>query len=292
MTIRTLEGAGLRLIADVEGDERGVPVIFLHGGGQTRSSWGKALAAVAARGFHALSIDMRGHGDSDRAPTGDYALDDFASDLRAVAASLQDRPFIVGASLGGLAAIVALGEAPRLPARGLVLVDVVPRVEEEGRREIVAFMRSAPEGFATLEEAGAAVAAYLPHREPPKNLDGLKRNLREGADGRWRWHWDPAFVLRTDRPDPEIEAERLERAARSLELPTLLIRGGFSRVVSPEGARSFLADVPHAELVDVAGADHMVAGDRNDVFNAAVLSFLDRNMSSGASASGEAHAEP
>jgi non-heme chloroperoxidase len=286
MAIRQLEGAGVKLVADVEGDEGGIPVILLHGGGQTRASWGKALAALAGRGFLAISVDQRGHGDSDRAPDGEYTLDGFVDDLRAVVRAIPSTgglPFLVGASLGGLAAIAALGEEPRVGARGLVLVDVVPRVEAAGTGEILAFMRAAPDGFATLEEAGAAVAAYLPHREPPKNLDGLRRNLREGEDGRWRWHWDPKFVQGPRRSDAKKETERLVAAARTLKLPTLLVRGGFSRVVSAEGVKSFLADVPHAEFVDVAGADHMVAGDKNDVFNAAVLSFLERHQA-GASA--------
>lgn len=64
-------------------------------------------------------------------------------------------------------------------------------------------------------------------------------------------------------------------APRALTLPVLLIRGGRSRIVSPEGARDFLAMVPQARFVDIANADHMVAGDANDAFNAAVLAFID-----------------
>ena len=59
-----------------------------------------------------------------------------------------------------------------------------------------------------------------------------------------------------------------------IRIPTLLVRGGSSDVVSPEGARELQQLIPHAELFDVQDAGHMVAGDRNDVFSDAVIKFL------------------
>ena len=73
-----------------------------------------------------------------------------------------------------------------------------------------------------------------------------------------------------------VESSRLEDAARAIRLPTLLVRGRVSDLLSEEGARDLLRLVPHAELADVAGAGHMVAGDRNDLFNDAVVEFLSR----------------
>jgi non-heme chloroperoxidase len=72
--------------------------------------------------------------------------------------------------------------------------------------------------------------------------------------------------------------ERLEECARSLNLPTLLVRGGLSDVLSEEGAQRFLELCPRAEYVNVAGAAHMVAGDRNDNFANAVIDFLQRTV--------------
>jgi pimeloyl-ACP methyl ester carboxylesterase len=54
------------------------------------------------------------------------------------------------------------------------------------------------------------------------------------------------------------------------------VRGQSSEVVREENVRAFLEAVPHAEYVDVTGAGHMVAGDRNDAFNDAVSDFLRR----------------
>ena len=70
------------------------------------------------------------------------------------------------------------------------------------------------------------------------------------------------------------EANPLEAAARKVTIPTLLIRGGRSRIVSEAGVREFRDLVPHAEFVDISDAHHMVAGDANDAFNDAVLGFV------------------
>ena len=266
------QGAGVTIVADAAGPAAGTPVLFLHGGGQTRQSWGNAIVEAARRGYRAISLDLRGHGESDWSPGGVYGMDLFAADLRAVIGALARPPVLVGASLGGLAGLI-VAAAPPPAVAGLVLVDVATRIEEGGTREIGSFMTSAPDGFASLEEAADAVSAYLPHRPRPKDVSGLKRNLRLREDGRYHWHWDPAFINRRSdraRPDPAL----FEDAARALRVPTLLVRGGMSKVLSPEGVREFLALVPHAEYVDVAGADHMVAGDANDAFNDAVFAFL------------------
>jgi non-heme chloroperoxidase len=270
-------GAGVRLAADVAGPADGKLVVFLHGGGQTRASWKGALSALAGRGYRVVSLDLRGHGESDWAPDGDYDLDRFVDDLERVLPMLGGRPVLVGASLGGLASLLAVGDR-RLPAAGLVLVDVTPKLESQGTDKIRAFMTGNPEGFASIDEAADAVAAYLPHRPRPKDVSGLAKNLRLRDDGRFYWHWDPRFMSGQRTPGSRVGGDRLELAARTLDAPTLLIRGGRSEIVSEAGARAFLELAPHAEFVDVTDADHMVAGDANDAFNAAVIDFIDRRI--------------
>jgi pimeloyl-ACP methyl ester carboxylesterase len=273
---------GNRIVADGAGDPADPPVVLLHGGGQTRHSWGTTLGAVAARGWRAYAIDLRGHGESDWAPDGDYTLDAFAGDVLAISGALGQPPALVGASLGGIASLAAIGEhTDETVARALVLVDVAPRIEEQGRMRIGLFMMEHMEtGFASLDEVADAIQAYNPHRPRPSDLGGLQKNLRRGDDGRWYWHWDPAFIGgRLGSPDETrssiVDPERLGKAARALTIPTLLVRGRVSDLLSEEGAQELLELVPHAQLVDVAGAGHMVAGDRNDLFNDAVVHFLE-----------------
>jgi non-heme chloroperoxidase len=265
-------GAGVRLAADVAGPAGGKPIVFLHGGGQTRASWKRAVEVLAARGYRVISLDLRGHGESDWSPDGDYQLDRFVDDLEAILPTLGAPPVLVGASLGGLASLLAVGDR-RLPAAGLVLVDVTPKLETAGTSKITTFMTSNPNGFASVDEAADAVSAYLPHRPRPKDTSGLARNLRLRDDGRYYWHWDPRFMSGERTVNPGFN--RLEAAAQALDVPTLLIRGGRSEIVTEAGARAFLALAPHAEFVDVTDADHMVAGDAND---AAVIDFIDRRV--------------
>jgi pimeloyl-ACP methyl ester carboxylesterase len=275
------------LVADAYGDPSDPPVVLLHGGGQTRHSWDNSARSLGAAGWYALTVDLRGHGDSDWSPDGDYSMDRFAEDVRAVARSLPSRPALVGASLGGMSSLLAVGECDEEIATGLVLVDIAPRVEMEGVARIRQFMRSGLKGFPDLESAADAIAAYNPHRPRPKDLSGLKKNLRQKEDGRWYWHWDPKFMGLADGEDPGLDGmpsrrmanpERLEDAARRLRLPTLIVRGGSSDLLSEDGVKAMLELVPHAKHVDVAGAGHMVAGDRNDRFNNAVVEFLDRDV--------------
>ena len=278
---------GLRLVGDVHG-EAGPPVVLLHGGGQTRHSWRKTAQALAAARFRALPFDQRGHGDSGRAPDRRYTFFDYAADARAigeaVAARFGPKPVAVGASLGGLASLIAAGGAAP-PFAALVLVDVTPRIDPRGVDAVQGFMRThADDGFAHVEEAAAAIAAYLPHRPQPKSLDGLRKNLRKRADGRFYWHWDRDFL---DGPFPIAgDAERVEAAAvaaaKALAIPSLLVRGGSSELVGEEHAAEYLRLAKDAEFVDVAEARHMVAGDSNDVFTQAVLGFLQRVMALGA----------
>jgi pimeloyl-ACP methyl ester carboxylesterase len=273
---------GNKLAADVAGDPKNPPAVLLHGGGQTRHSWGTTLNALAQRGWYTLAVDLRGHGDSEWAADGDYTLDAFAGDVLAISRGLDAPPALVGASLGGVASLAAIGEhTDEAIARALVLVDVAPRIEEQGRLRIGFFMMEHMEsGFGSLDEVADVIQAYNPHRPRPTNLAGLEKNLRK-RDGRWYWHWDPQFISGKMGSSDEtrssiVDPERLQAAARNLTIPTLLVRGRVSDLLSEEGAQELLQLVPHAQMVDVAGAGHMVAGDRNDLFNEAVVTFLDR----------------
>ncbi|MET0656684.1 MAG: alpha/beta hydrolase [Steroidobacteraceae bacterium] len=268
---------GVSLAADVAGNVGQPPVVLMHGGGQTRHSWGRAADALAKRGYHVISLDLRGHGDSDWAPDLDYSLDAFAADLRLVLQTLAAPAAIVGASLGGVTGLIAVGESDAPSASALVLVDVVPKIDAEGASRIKGFMTAYPEGFASVEEAADAVASYLPHRPRPKDVSGLRKNLRVGPGQRLYWHWDPNFVGRRHTSMKDMRA-RMDAAARRVRIPTLLVRGEQSEIVSTDGADAFRSLMPDAEYVDVKGARHMVAGDENTAFNQAILDFLERKV--------------
>ncbi len=265
---------GLRLAADVRGDPDACPVLFLHGGGQTRHAWGSTAATVAAQGWRTVALDLRGHGDSEWAANGDYSFTAFCADCVAVVDQLGRPPVLVGASLGGMSAMLAEGTSDRTVSCGLVLVDITPKTNSAGIERIKTFMESGVEGFDSLEDAARAIAAYTPQRRRPANPSGLMKVLRQRGD-RWYWHWDPR-VIGHDRTEvvPDRLAGLLDVAMRNIHVPTLLVRGLLSDVVTQEGVDDLLAQIPGATVVAVDGAAHMIAGDRNDAFSDAVVAFL------------------
>src|ERR1700758_4095401 len=109
-TFTTSGVGGTRIVADRMGDPESPAVVFLHGGGQTRRSWGKAAAAVAKCGWQAVTVDMRGHGESDWSSEGDYRVVSFAADVAEVLRNLPPEPVLVGASLGGVTSMLLAGE--------------------------------------------------------------------------------------------------------------------------------------------------------------------------------------
>lgn len=274
---------GLVLRGEKWGPDASSPVLLLHGGGQSRHAWKSTAARLAAAGYHVMTMDARGHGDSDWSTSGDYDMQFFASDLRVVLRAFDQPPAVVGASMGGMSALLAQGAAREQLFSAVVLVDVTPRMDLGGVARIMDFMSANPEGFETLDEAAAAIGAYNPHRRASGSAAGLERVLTQRPDGRWRWRWDPRFVTwRADVDQGPVAfearmdqmADRLYAAARRLTAPTLLVRGAQSDVVSDDSVQEFLAVVPGASFVDIAGAGHMVAGDHNDAFSIAVVDFL------------------
>ena len=266
---------GVSIAGDTWGDPDAQLVMLLHGGGQPRHAWKGAGETLGKSGYHAVAFDARGHGDSDWAATSEeYAPDCMVEDLACVAKALgSDRPILVGASMGGGTSLLSIG-LDKVDAAALVLVDMAPRIEPKGSRKIQEFMNQKPDGFDTLEEVAEAIANYQPHRKRPRNLDGLAKNVRLGANGKYVWHWDPK--RRAGQRINGDYRDRLSAAADTLSLPTLLVRGGLSDVLSEAGAQSFLQQAPHAEYVNVKNAAHMVAGDRNDIFADSVIEFLKR----------------
>lgn len=267
---------GVRLVADVGGPLDAPTVILLHGGGQTRHSWSGSMKALMGAGYRVINFDARGHGDSDWSDKGAYSISDRAMDLETLCKEAGDRFAVVGASLGGATIIRAIADG--LHPSAAVFVDITPDPEEAGVTRVVDFMSSHPEGFADIEEAADAVAAYNPARPRPNDPSGLRKNLREGDDGRLRWHWDPRIVTQRVEEHRRDVRDAAEALAELTHIPVMLVRGLLSDIVSERSVESFRRMVPRLEVFDVAGAGHMVAGDRNDHFSTGVIEFLKRNM--------------
>ncbi|MEL6750709.1 MAG: alpha/beta hydrolase [Pseudomonadota bacterium] len=277
------EGNALAITECKPADAPKATVLLLHGGGQTRHSWAAAGERLAAEGYRAIAMDARGHGESEWLASKNYRMSDMAADLEVVANELASdaaQLVAVGASMGGLMTMLVNARNPNTFAAN-VFVDITPRMQAAGVNRIMTFMAAkADEGFGSVEEAADAIADYMPSRPKPTDLSGLSKNLRQRDNGRFYWHWDPAFAIGPDNiVSQQEEAEALlAQACKSIIAPTLLIRGARSDLVSTEDVAHFRSLVAHAEYEDISDAGHMIVGDRNDVFTAAVVSFLERTL--------------
>jgi len=272
-TISSFRTADLSLATETWHPAGRPSLLFAHGFGQTRGAWRGAAAALAGTGCRCVAFDTRGHGESDWLAGGDYHMDQFTDDLLRLAVAQPRPPILVGASMGGLLGLVLAGEVRPAPFRALVLVDITPRWETAGVERILAFMQAHPEGFSDYADAAEQIAAYLPQRRGRKSEQQLRPLLREGEDGRLRWHWDPALLTGVVH-ESERYQPRLLAAAAKVDVPLLLLSGARSDVVSRSTVDEFLELVPHAQHVELPQATHMVAGDANDAFTREVACFV------------------
>ncbi|AKS15538.1 MULTISPECIES: alpha/beta fold hydrolase [Xanthomonas] len=257
-------------------------VLLAHGFGQTRHAWEATATALAEAGYQALSFDARGHGDSSINPASlPYSAAQFTDDLIVLAGELPEPPVLVAASMGGLFGLLAEARWPGL-FRAIVLVDITPRWDTTGVERILRFMTAHPQGFASLDAAADAIAAYLPQR-PRKSAAQLQLLLRQRSDGQWHWHWDPRLVSELAGQDSQAQQQALMEAAAQVRCPMLLISGGRSDLVTPQTITEFLSIAPHAQHVQLPHATHMLAGDDNTTFTATVLHYLDALPSVGIS---------
>lgn len=267
----------LNIIADIWGQSDNPLVVLLHGGGQTRHAWGNSGKILSSAGFHVVAMDLRGHGDSDWHPDGDYSIDSHKQDLISVLRTLGKPASLVGASLGGMISLSLAGDKENSKfCSSLVMVDIGLYPDPQGATRIVNWMKSSEKGFESIEEAAEAVAGYLPHRKRTRNVRGLKKNLRKKDDGRYYWHWDPRFLVGRKESEYDNLEDIQRNVAKRVTAPTLLIRGALSDVVTERNVNDFLASIPHAEFKEIRKAAHMVAGDRNDVFAEEAIKFLKR----------------
>ena len=292
---------GVRLHYLDWGNERLSGLLFLHGFAQQAHSWDFAALALRHR-FHAVSLDLRGHGDSGWSPDGHYNLERHAADVAAFipAAGLQ-QPVICGLSMGGrIAYTYAAGHPDGM--RALIVAESAPETQEAGRRAVTDFTSAVAE-FDAFEDIVARVLAYNPHRTPEMVRGSLRHSVRQRPDGKWTWKYDPAIrparaaalsspfkgeepalslpkgqgAGETRRPaarsdSPEAQWEALSK----VRCPKLFVIGADSQMIAPDKVQRMLQAVPGSTAETVERAGHLVAGDNPVGFDAAVRRFLDR----------------
>jgi len=279
VTERLTTPSGITLEFDLWGKIKRDAILLLHGGGQTRHSWNATAEKITQVDGCAITMDLRGHGDSDWSHGGDYELSDFSEDVAFLIDTLEIQPSLVGASLGGLVGIYLEGRYSPGSISALVLVDIVPNINVLGAEKIKDFMlEHSKTGFTSLSEVSDILSEYNPHREKSSDLEGLKKNLRKRGE-KWFWHWDPLFISsERGKENPDMRnPELLNELCSNISVPMLLVRGKLSDLVTEIQVREFLERFPEASFADVSGAGHMVVGDKNDAFANEVIEFLNHN---------------
>jgi pimeloyl-ACP methyl ester carboxylesterase len=249
-------------------------VVFLHGGGQSRHSWRRAARALQARGFPCLAFDLRGHADSDWIADGDYRLSRFQADLDLVLDNWARPAVVVGASLGGIVALLSTGHGSPW-VRGLVMVDTAPKLNAAEIERIIGFLgHGADAGFASPAAAAAHVQAFF--TDSAVTTESIAKGLRPTGDGRWQWHWDVRVVSGERNSVAVAHEAELRECARRVRQPFLLVRAGASELVTEDAVDDLKSCAPQLEVVWLPGAHHMITGDDNLPFVDAAAPFLTR----------------
>jgi pimeloyl-ACP methyl ester carboxylesterase len=249
-----------------------LPLVLLHGGGQSAWTWQRVAERFAAR-YRLIAPDARGHGDSGWSPDGIYSMDRFRDDLHALVSHLGLNAFVlIGMSMGGMTAL-SYGGVYGETLRGLVVIDIAPEIREEGRDRIVGFM-TGRSSFANLDEAVEYAHAFNPHRGRDRLRQTLPRNLRTLPDGTLRWKWDPDFIGNMAASEMDFGMDGLWDAAVRVPAPALVVHGAQSDILDPAAGRRLAETLPHGRFVTIEGSGHSVQGDNPHDLGDALEQFL------------------
>jgi len=267
------QGDGLELVGEAYGDPEAPPVLFFHGGGQSRNAWRGSARKLGEAGYYGIAFDLRGHGESDWAKDGDYHVEAFARDLESLIGQFAGRVTLVGASRGGQASLIAGSRHPE-KIRLIMLADVAPDMPDTGIDGFRTFFADGANGYDSLDEAADALALHL---DQPRIADAsrLARSMRQDEKGRWHWHWDPA-TGKEEFLHPVTENEAMVAAAARVTSPVVMVRAELSHLVGDRNVARFQELTPQLEVVTAKGVGHMFTADRNDDFADQLLEYLSR----------------
>ena len=270
---RSVSVDGLNLSYQEWGSPSAPPIVMLHGFGVSGHMFDEFAERTQDR-YRLLALDQRGHGDSDWAEDGDYSRDAFVADLEGFRKALGlDRFILIGHSMGGLNAVSYTNAHPQ-HVRALVLVDVGPESAKEGVDNIVRFTRGPDE----LEfEEFVEMAHRFNQRRTLENIrERMRHRLKPTEGGKWTWKFDKRFRQADSglKIGGSLSNDESWQLFRNINVPTLLVRGGESDVLTPEVAERCAQEIRRARLVIVPGAGHSVPGDNPDAFTEAVREFL------------------
>ncbi len=268
-----VDANGLRFHYLEWGNPDNPPMLLLHGFAQTCHSW-DFVALGFSDDYHVIVLDQRGHGDSDWAPDGDYSPETQQKDISAVVDALGLEGFVLmGLSMGGRNSFTYAANNPG-KVKALVIVDAAPQNMTQGTDNIRNFVQQDDE-LVSVDAFVDRVLQFNPRRDRQQVRGSILHNLKELPNGNWTWKYDRALRRPGRRmgSDPDTE-QRLWGYIRSLQCPTLLVRGGASDIVALDTADGMHQAIPNSRLATIEGAGHLVMGDSPSGFQNAVTEFI------------------
>jgi esterase len=247
-------------------------IVFLHGGALNAHTWD--LCSLALRDdYHCVALDQRGHGDSDWAQEGDYSIGAALGDTKGFADHLGlDKFILVGMSLGAINSLAfAIAHPERLSH--LVIIDAGPEMRRPGSSRIRDFVNAVQETV-TVEAIIEKALEFNPRRDPTILRRSLMHNLRQQADGTWKWKYDTRRFQALGQDSHRAERAKLADGLQRITCPTLVVRGGESDVFHAEDAERLAARLPHGRQVTIPRAGHTVQGDNPKDLVAELRRFL------------------
>ena len=246
-------------------------LVLLHGYTGHCRSW-DAFANVMTKQYRVLALDQRGHGETAWAPADQYGTMEMVADLDAFVSALRlERFVLLGLSMGGMVAIAYAGTRPVQLAR-LVIVDIAPEIASEGIRNIQQSVARS-DVFDSVEDAFRRARADNPVPPEGHHYDRVRASLMRTDEGKWTYRYDRALR------DPGNQRLRLAveegwDSVASFNVPTLLIRGEHSPLLSRDVADKFVSIAKNSQLVEVPGSGHPVPLDKPEGFLDAIQTFL------------------
>ena len=262
---------GLKMHYRVRGRRGAPPLLLLHGIMGNAWEWDTAIDRLTER-FRVYALEQRGHGRTDWTPP--FVAPQMGEDAAGFVRALDLwNVTLVGHSMGGLAGAFAVNGHPRRFAR-LVMLDIGPRSLDGAVAQGVAAALDWY-GRQSYQDPDAAVAEWLaqdPYARPDLMRHYVEHGLWRGRDGLYRWRYDADGLMQFFREG--AEPDRVAEALRGVSLPSLLIRGENSQVLSPDGAAEVMTLLPRSELRVIPGAAHDLGVQQPEAVAAAVLEFV------------------
>lgn len=247
-------------------------LILLHGFTGHARSWDD-FAQEASKRFRVLALDQRGHGESDWSPLNDYDPQEMKEDLNCFVQAFDFSNYLlVGLSMGGTVAIHFAAQNT-VGLKRLVIVDIAPEIAVAGLQSIQQGVRQ-QDVFESADEAFKLARSW--NSVPPADVHfhRVRHSLMRTEHGKWTFKYDRALRHPERLVGRRSSVEEGWKAVESISVPTLLVRGEFSNLLSPEIAQKFVDLVADCEFVEIKGSGHSVPLDKPKEFQDAVLQFL------------------